>query len=112
MLRKEKWKKKNNEKNRTNQSGKTESSEKRKITSLWEYWKQTHQIPGDERQNKKRLLQTNEKDSQSQSLLQTSHKMDKDVSSPLWKILWTILKMDKGKTQINRPNDKKLDEDI
>ena len=36
--------------------------------------------------------------------------MDKDLGSSTCKIAWTILKIDKGGTQTNEPEDKKVDD--
>ena len=70
-----------------------------------------HQTSRDEGKiNKKRVSQTNEKDSQNQALLQKSHQRDKHLGSPPCKILGTIPKMDKGRTQTNGPKDKKVDD--
>ena len=46
-------------------------------------------------------------------LLETkkSHQKNKHLSSPPCKIIGTILKMDKGRTQTNGPPDKKVDDD-
>ena len=49
----------------------------------------------------------NEKTSWNQDLYDPC---DKHMNSLLYKILMNILKMDKGGTQINGPNDKKVDD--
>ena len=49
-------------------------------------------------QNKKRVLQTNKKTSQNQTQSQKFHQKNKHLST---KILRTILKMDKRRTQTN-----------
>ena len=46
--------------------------------------------------------------SQNQALQQKSHQKEKHQGIPPCKILWSILKMDKGRTQSNGPNDKKI----
>ena len=60
----------------------------------------------------KRKSQTNEKDSRNQTLLQEYHKRDKPLGCLLCNILRTILKLDKGGSQKNGPEDKKVDDDI
>ena len=54
---------------------------------------------------------TNEKTSQNQDLQQKSHQRIKFLCIGPCKIFGTILKMDKGGTQTNRPKDKKVDDD-
>ena len=56
-----------------------------------------HQTSGDETSGK-------------QSQQQKSHQKDKHQGSTSYKILWTILKMDKGGTQRNGPKDKEIDD--
>ena len=58
---------------------------------------------GDKRKYDKRVSQTNDKTSRNQALLQKSHQTDKHMDSPSCKMLGTILKMDKGRTQKNEP---------
>ena len=58
-----------------------------------------------------RVLQTSEKTSLNQTLLQKSHKRDKHLGSPSWRVLGTILRMNKGRTSTNEPEDKKVDDD-
>ena len=52
-----------------------------------------------------------EKTFRNQALKQKSHQRKKYLGSPPCKIFGTILKMDKGRTQINGPEDKKADDD-
>ena len=53
----------------------------------------------------------NEKASQNQTLQQKYHQGDKHLGYFPCKILRTILKMDKVRTQTNGPEDKKVDDD-
>ena len=58
----EKWKKTIDWRNRTTKSRKNQCSEKSKLTSIWEYWKQRHhQTSGDERKDKKEYLKRTRK---------------------------------------------------
>ena len=53
----------------------------------------------------------NEKISRNLALLHKSHQRNKHLSGPASKMLRTFLKMEKGKTQANGPEDKKVDDD-
>ena len=56
-------------------------------------------------------LRTTKKYSRNKILWQESHQMKIHLSGPACKIIWTILKMDKGATLKNRINDKEIDYD-
>ena len=57
--------------------------------------------------NKKRVPQKNEEPSRNQALQQKFQQRDTYLISLQCKKLSTIFKMDKGRTQTNRPKDKK-----
>ena len=60
--------------------------------------------------NKKRVRQENKK-LQKTTIYQKSHQRDKHQGWPPCKILRTILEMDKGRTWINGPENKKINDD-
>ena len=82
----------------------------RRLQVLGNIGSRHHQTNGDERRNKKRVSQKNVKTSQNKILLQKSHQKDKNLGNPPSKILGTILKMIKGGTQTNRPEDKNVND--
>ena len=65
---------------------------------------------GMKEKNNKRGAQTNEKVYGDQTLLQKSYEKGKHLGCSLCKILGTIIKMNKGGNQTNRPKDKKIDD--
>ena len=69
---------------------------------------ETDNIKQVEMKEKKRVSQTNEEI----SLSQDSHQMDKNLGCPSGKILRTIVEMDEGRTSINGPNNKKVNDQI
>ena len=76
-----------------------------------EIWKYPGILEADKQAEMKekirRVPQTNEKTSRNQSL----HQRNKHLSRSTCNMLGSILKMDKGRTQANGPEDKKVDED-
>ena len=58
----------------------------------------------------RRVPQVNEKASQIQTLQQKSHQRDQHLDCPPCKMLKTIHKMDKERTSINGPEDKKAND--
>ena len=95
----------------TNQ-GKSELSEKRKLTNTWEYWKRT---PLNKRKGKnlkkKRIHQKNEKTTQKQTTKLKSHQRDKQLGCLLRKILGIISKMDERRTPVDGSENKKTHND-
>ena len=99
----EKWKMGNNGRNRTAKSRKNRNVWREKLRVFRRLEADTIKQAEMKEKNKKRVLQTNEKMSQNQSLQQKSHQRDEHLSSPPCKILETILKMNKVGTQTNWP---------
>ena len=83
--------------------------ERRKVTRTWEYWKWTPLNKQRWTKKLEKVPQTNEKSFHKPSLQQKSHDWDKRLSSPSCKILKTIHKLEKGRTQTNERKDKKID---
>ena len=107
--RNEKWEKINNGKNRTTNSKKNLNAwRKEKLQVLGDIESEHHRTSGNEIKIKKRVPQMNEKASRNQTLLQKFHQKDKPSGSPLYKLFETILKMEKGRTQINAPKNKEI----
>ena len=84
--------------------------EKKKIIRTQEYWKWTPSNKHWWKKNKKSVPQKNEKASRNKAQTQKSHQRDKQMGSSSCKIIWSIIKMDKGVTEINEPKDKKIDD--
>ena len=82
----------------------------KKATSVWQYLKWTRSDQAKMKEKLEKLPQTNERASQNEVLLQKCYRKVKSWGSPLYKILGTILKMDKGGTWINGPEDPKVDD--
>ena len=70
----------------------------KKLQILGNIGSEHHPTSEDEGKNKKRLPQANKKTSQNLAQQQNSHQSDKCLGSPPYKILRTILKIDKGVT--------------
>ena len=104
----EKWKNKNNGRNRTTKLRKNPNVRRKgKLQVFWNIGSGHNQTSRNGRKNKKRVSQTNENTSPNQTLHRESHQNSKHLDSPSCKILWTILNIDKRRTQRNRPKESK-----
>ena len=99
--------KRNNRRNRTTQPGKHSNTKKKKITNSWEYSKWFEIVI----KEKVRIPQKNEKTSWNLTMPHKSHQRNTPLGCPSCKVLWTILEMDKGGSQIDGPNNKKINDD-
>ena len=105
----EKWKKTKRRRNRTAISRKNENSwRKEKLQVLGDTENGHHQINVDER---KKIKKESLKNKRNQFLRQKSHQSYKNLSRTSCKIFGTILEMDKGRTQMNGSEDKKVGDD-
>ena len=81
----------------------SECLERKKITSIWEYWKWSLSNKGKMKEIIRKIPQKNKKTSRKQTLRLKSHQENNQF------IFEAILKIDKEGTQANKPKDKEID---
>ena len=89
---------------------------KEKLQVLENIGSKHHQTNWDEKRKKKKrppphkTAPQNKKTFWKQVPRKKTHQRNKHMWNPPYKLLWTILKMEKGRTRLNEPKDKEIDD--